>query len=222
MSVIAELEIPADAFELGRILELTPGVTITLEEMVPLGERAVPFFAVHNNARDSFVANVERHPSVESLQEVSVHDDEILYALNWVNERDLVFEGIRETNAHLLRATGAATMWEFELRFSTHGDLSQFREYCSNAHIPLEVKRVYNPTKPEIGPWFGLTDPQRDTLVRAVEGGYYDIPRRMSTQELADEFGISDQAVTERLRRAIITLVENSLALAEEREADVE
>lgn len=33
----------------------------------------------------------------------------------------------------------------------------------------------------------------------------------MSTQELADELAISDQAVTERLRRAIVTLTENTL-----------
>ncbi|WP_249361517.1 helix-turn-helix domain-containing protein [Haloterrigena sp. H1] len=34
--------------------------------------------------------------------------------------------------------------------------------------------------------------------------GYYDIPRGCTTAELADELGISDQAVTERLRRAIV------------------
>jgi len=47
-------------------------------------------------------------------------------------------------------------------------------------------------------------------------GGYYSIPRQTSTQELADEFGISDQAVTERLRRAIETLTENTLIAMEE------
>lgn len=44
----------------------------------------------------------------------------------------------------------------------------------------------------------------------------------MSTQELADEFGVSDQAVTERLRRATIALVENTLAVAEADAADTE
>lgn len=220
MSVIADLLIPADAFELGRILDLPPGATVSLEEMVPLGERVVPFFSVNNDAHDAFVTTVEQHPSVKHLEEVSAHDDERVYALNWVNERDLVFEGLRETGAHLLRATGSTTTWEFELRFSTHDDLSQFREYCSNAHIPLEVERIYNPTTPETGPWFGLTPPQRNTLVRAVNAGYYDIPRRISTQELADEFGISDQAVTERLRRAIITLVENALTPVSDQDGD--
>nr|WP_280588312.1 hypothetical protein [Halorubrum sp. Boch-26] len=37
----------------------------------------------------------------------------------------------------------------------------------------------------------------------------------MSTQELADGFDISDQAVTERLRRGIDTLVANTLLVDE-------
>ena len=64
--------------------------------------------------------------------------------------------------------------------------------------------------------WYGVTQLQRDTLMRAVQGGYYSIPRQMSTQDLADEFGISDQAVTERLRRAIVTLTENTLITVQE------
>lgn len=74
--------------------------------------------------------------------------------------------------------------------------------------------RIYNPTNPDSGPWYGLTPVQRATLVRAVREGYYSIPRELSTQELADSFDVSDQAVTERLRRAIASLVENTLGVA--------
>lgn len=66
--------------------------------------------------------------------------------------------------------------------------------------------------------WYGLTEPQRETLTRAVQGGYYSIPRRMSTKDLAEELGISDQTVTERLRRAIVTIVENTLMAEAEAE----
>nr|WP_136603007.1 helix-turn-helix domain-containing protein [Salinigranum halophilum] len=57
--------------------------------------------------------------------------------------------------------------------------------------------------------------PPYTTLASAVRGGYYDIPRRMSTQDLADEFGISDQAVTERFRRSIASLVAHTLLPAD-------
>jgi hypothetical protein len=220
MAVIAHLRIPAESFELGRIFDLNPGATIELETMVPLGEKAVPFFSVSEEVRDSFEQSVQDHPSVENIVEVSRHDNEQLYSLDWNVARDVFFQGIVELNGQLLSATGTATDWEFELRFPTHEALDEFQEYCRNAHIRLEVGRIYNPVRPGSGAWYGLTTPQREALVRAVEGGYYSIPREMSTQDLADALGISDQAVTERLRRAIITLVENTLIAMEAEEAE--
>jgi predicted DNA binding protein len=216
MAVIAHLRIPADSFELGRILELDVRGTIELENMIPLGEKAVPFFSVSDEVRESFEANVANHPSVDRIVEVTRHNGERLYSLDWDVSRDVFLQGILEIDGQLLSATGTAETWEFEVRFPTHEALSEFQKYCSNAHISLELGRVYNPVRPEAGMWYGVTSPQRETLVRAVKGGYYSIPRQMSTQDLADDLGISDQAVTERLRRAIETLTENTLIMMEE------
>jgi predicted DNA binding protein len=220
MSVIAHLRVPADSFELGRILDIGGGTSVELENFVPIGERAVPFFSVHGSVRGTFETEVQNHPSVSRVREISAHEDKVLYALDWEVSRDLFFQGLYETDAHLLSGTGGPETWEFELRFPTHEALAEFQEYCSDATIPLEVGRIYNPTRPDSGPFYGLTPPQRDTLVRAVEGGYYSIPREMSTKDLAEEFDISDQAVTERLRRAISTLVDNSLVAAIEERAE--
>ena len=217
MAVIAHLRIPAESFELGRILELEESGTIELEDMVPLGEKAVPFFSVSDRVRESFEQNVENHPSVEDIVEVTRHDGERLYSLDWNVGRDVFLQGVVDLRGQLLSATGTVNTWEFEIRFPTHETLSEFQEYCSNAHISLEVGRIYNPVRPGTGMWYGVTEAQRDTLMRAVQGGYYSIPRRMSTQDLANDLDISDQAVTERLRRAIVTLTENTLiAMAEE------
>lgn len=221
MAVIAHLRIPADSFELGRILELEAPGTIELENMVPLGERAIPFFSVSDSVRESFESNVEAHPSVSKIIEVTRHNDERLYSLEWDVARDVFFQGVVELNGQLLSGTGTASTWEFEIRFPTHEALSEFQEYCSNARIDLEVGRIYNPVRPGTSIWYGVTNPQRETLIRAVQGGYYSIPRQMSTQDLAEEFGVSDQAVTERLRRAIITLTENTL-IAMQEEVDEE
>ncbi|AGN02064.1 putative DNA binding protein [Salinarchaeum sp. Harcht-Bsk1] len=216
MTVIAHLRIPADSFELGRILELESGTTAELENMVPLGERAVPFFSVSEEVRADFEANVQDHPSVDRIVEVTRHEEERLYSLDWNVGRDVFFQGIVELDGQLLSAAGTAGTWEFEIRFPTHETLSEFQDYCASAHIDLEVGRIYNPTRPGTGIWYGLTAAQRDTLMRAVHGGYYSIPREMSTQDLAEQLGISDQAVTERLRRAIVGLVQNTLIAMEE------
>lgn len=216
MSVIIDLSLPSNEFELGRILEMETDVLIELAEIVPMGETTVPFFWVYDGHHETFEDVVRAHPSVDRIERMTTHDDRILYALDWVASRDTFFAGIQETEAQVLSASGTAETWQFELQFPGHDHLSAFQEYCINAHIPIEVDRVYNPTKPGSGPWFGLTGPQRDALVLAVERGYYSIPRKTSTIDLADELGISDQAVTERLRRGIITLVKNTLMMAED------
>lgn len=214
MSVIVVLNLPSRAFELGRILPMEGEASIVLETMVPLEERSIPFFRVHGE-RTSFEEKVSDHWAVNNIHVVSTHDGDTLYALDWDVSKDTFFEGVVGLGANILEARGVADTWEFELRFPSHEDLSRFQEYCVDNDIPIDVKGLYNPTKPDAGPWFGLTGPQREALTRAVEEGYYSIPRESSTRKLADEFGISDQAMTERLRRAIINLVSNTLLVHE-------
>lgn len=220
MSVIADLRVPATEFELGRILAMDRQVSVVLETMVPMGERTVPFFWVHDHDQDAFEAAVRDHEAVERLRVVETHENRVLYAFRWATDSDDLFAAFRATDAQLLNATGRTNTWEFELRFATHDDLSAFRDSCEDAGISLDVRRIYNPTKPESGPYYGLTHPQREALSTAVTEGYYSIPRQVSTKELAGQLGISDQATTERLRRAIITLTQHTLLTEEEGEPE--
>lgn len=216
MAVILDLTLPADQFELGRILQMTDDTRIRLETLVPMGERSVPFFRLYDGAEEIFEEAVRGHPTVEDIQVVSTHDGETLYALDWEVSRDTFFAGLQDVDVNVMGATGGADSWSFELRFPSHAAVSSFQDYCADAGIPIEVDRVYNPVKPDAGPWYGLTPPQRETLVRAVQSGYYSIPRQTSTNQLAETFDISDQAVTERLRRAVITLTQNTLLIRDQ------
>ncbi|MGQ3413864.1 helix-turn-helix domain-containing protein [Natrinema sp. LN54] len=47
-----------------------------------------------------------------------------------------------------------------------------------------------------------LTPRQRETLLLAVESGYYELPRETSTETLADELGVSRRTAEDHLRRA--------------------
>ena len=213
MSVIVELSLPSNIFQLGDILSAEGDTTVTLETMVPLGDRSVPFFRVHGPARDSFETAVRDHSAVSAVHAVNAHDDETLYALDWESADDTFLGMVERLDGNILEATGGTERWHFQLRFPTHDALSTFQEDCFEGNIPVDIERIYNPTKPDAGPWYGLTTPQRETLSAAVEKGYYSLPRRISTSELGEQFDISDQAVTERLRRAIETLVMNTLLL---------
>jgi predicted DNA binding protein len=213
MSVIVELSLPATEFQLGRILSTEGDTTVSLETMVPLGDRSVPFFRLFGPARGSFEASVREHHAVSDMHVVSTHDGETLYALDWQITADTFLDVVLSLEGQVLEASGGSDRWMFQLRFPSHSTLSDFQEHCFEADIPIDIRRIYNPTRPDAGPWYGLTGPQRETLTHAVEAGYYSLPRRSSTKDIAERFDISDQAVTERLRRAIDTLVTNTLLL---------
>ncbi len=57
-----------------------------------------------------------------------------------------------------------------------------------------------------------LTDRQRETVLAAVEHGYYDTPRRCSLTELAAELELAKSTVSETLHRAEEEVVKSFLA----------
>jgi predicted DNA binding protein len=211
MSVITEFQIPSSDFELGRILEVEGMSSVELERLVPTGDAPVPLFWIYNSAREPFVEGVQRHPAVSDASEIDVFEDRVLFTLDWDASHDHVLQGLETHDGQLLSAVGTSEKWEFEVRFPDHDALTEFTQHCKSAQIAMELVRIYNPTQPDAGPWYNLTEPQREALLLAVESGYYDIPRDCTTKELAAELGISDQSVTERLRRAIVTLVTHTL-----------
>lgn len=215
MSVIVELSVPPSEFELGRTLQMEGHTTIHLETMAHLEGRSVLCFWMRR-MRIGFIEAVRAHPAVAALQIVTTHGEKTLYALDWEPSEDTFFATIVELDAHVLEATGGTDSWLFKIRLPSHDSLSKFQQICFDANIPLDIKRIYNPTRPAAGPRYGLTTTQRQTLTRAVEEGYYAIPRDISTKALAEHYDISDQAVTERLRRAIDTLTRNTLLLTQE------
>lgn len=217
MTVTARLRLDASAFELGRALDIPAATTVELDRVVPLGERAVPSFRAHDRPCDALASRLASDPAVEAVRPFGPESDSARYALEWTGGPGTVLGAVREGGGQLCSATGTADRWELELRFPDHRALSTFRKRCAGAGVAFDVLRVSGATEPEAGPWYGLTRPQREALVTAVDRGYYDIPRRTSTQELADHLGISDQATTERLRRGIAELVGNTLVGSEAR-----
>ena len=215
MSVIVELRVGAGEFELGRVLEPLGDSDVELETVVPLREQPVPLVLVRDHVGETVESRIARHPSVEAIREVERHERTVLYALDWDASRDRLVEAMSTVEGHLRSGRTDGSAWAFEVRFPSHDALSRFGERCEDARVDITLDRIYDPSGTGRGPWPGLTERQRETLVRAVDAGYYDIPRRISTATLAEEFGVSDQAITERLRRAIVALTEHTLLVSE-------
>jgi predicted DNA binding protein len=102
--------------------------------------------------------------------------------------------------------------WSFTVRFRGHNDLTRFHQFYQSHDYPVRVDRIYTPddvSRIEFG--FGLTPEQRETLLLAVEDGYFSVPRETTLEDISEEQAISRQAVSERLRRATETVLRKSL-----------
>jgi predicted DNA binding protein len=209
MSVIVELRVGGDDFELGRVLDPPEGVRVEIQQ--PGGDGPVPFWVAGRSP--DLEQEVARRDGVEDVRTVEGFEDRTLYALEWDGDGDRLLAAAEDAGADLLECRGEADDWQVGLRFPDEQSLSGFRDWCGDNDLDPAIEHHYEPTG--CGP-YDLTDRQHTTLERAVQSGYYDIPRTTTTQELADELGVSDQAVTERLRRAITSLAEGTV-LADDR-----
>ncbi|APW98523.1 bacterio-opsin activator [Halobiforma lacisalsi AJ5] len=88
--------------------------------------------------------------------------------------------------------------------------LFSYREECANRGIELRLKRIYREEA-----WttdrYGITNRQWEALEAALEAGYFEVPRGTTLSELATELGISDQALSARLRRGQANLLEHTI-----------
>lgn len=208
MSVIANITIPAEAFPLGTLLSAQPGTRVRLETIVPTAEDMIPYFWVRNPAVETVTTEIGNPAGVESIEVVDEISDEALCRVRWTEDVGGLVASIAATEATILRGTGGGDRWEFQLRFPDYDGLSAFYQDAQQRGIAIDLERVHNPIDQSDDP---LTDAQREALLIALEEGYFSVPRETTLEGLAGRLGISDSAVSQRIRRGLTQLLALSL-----------
>jgi len=206
MATVMEFRSPSDEFPLGTVFENLPNVTVELERLIPQEVFVVPYFWVRGAEIDDIEASFDSHPGVNSVRLVDSVDDEYLLRAEWDREYEGILTALAETDLAVLSATGSEDGWQFEVRGESRADIGNFRTYCQDNDIPIEITAVHALVAVQ-GEGYDLTDTQREALVLAYERGYFDSPRRASLADVADELGISQQSLSSRLRRGHKRLV---------------
>jgi predicted DNA binding protein len=116
---------------------------------------------------------------------------------------------VTEAKATLLHGGKSGRRWSFRLQFRDQDYLAAFRELAEEQGLSIRVQSVYRSDPPE-RPTL-VTPRQREALLLAFRRGYFDVPRSATVSELATELGISDNALSQRLRRGTSALVADTL-----------
>ncbi|WP_137283976.1 helix-turn-helix domain-containing protein [Halorussus salinisoli] len=211
MSIIAEFTTPAGEFALGDALAAHPDVRVELEKVVPTRKQILPFFWAWGNDLDAFAETVRDQSLVESLEVVDGVDDQILYRVEWSDVMTDLGRIIRQTDATVLEASGQSDTWQFELRFASNERVRSFQADCTDHDISLELRRLHSLTEIDTDDKYDLTSEQRDTLLTALEHGYFEEPRDITLEELSERLGLSPTAVSGRMRRAEAKLITRTL-----------
>lgn len=210
MSIVADFSVPSGAFCLGESLQSLPSVSVELDRLVAHSpEYVMPFVWILNADGDDFDEALADDLTVESAEITDRFEDATLYQFTWTGTVSERLGLILDHTGVILEARGSGDEWRLRVRFGSRGHFGEFRRHFQRFGA-VTLHSMLPPQTPG-GMTFGVSSKQREALLAAMDGGYYDAPRTTATEELAQRFDISQQAFSGRLRRGVRTLVGNTL-----------
>jgi DNA-binding CsgD family transcriptional regulator len=94
--------------------------------------------------------------------------------------------------------------------FGDSENIKSFLDTLKNFGIIFKVVSLQKPSQENT--LSSLTERQKEILTTAKNKGYYDTPRKVSSQQLANHFGISTATLLEHLRKAEKKVIDSIFA----------
>lgn len=165
---------------------------------------------------DSFETALVEDPTVESVSTVTETGGRRLFKLvlgQRATELGL-YTTLIEEGVVIHDLAGDADGWTFRVTVPDRNSFASLYDFCVENDLPIEVHSMYEQRDHTPAVVSGLTEPQLATLEAALECGYFDIPRNCTLAELSERLGISSNAASERIRRAMETLATTAVTTA--------
>jgi predicted DNA binding protein len=215
MSVIAEFSVKSDDLALNHALTAAPQMIVEIEQVVAtMEDRLMPYFWVSGDEQAEFENAFHDDNSVKNIAAIDEVEGARLYRGEWTENVETIVYAYVDLGATILQAIGKAEDWEIRMRFDSRDTLSAFQEYCDENNISYELHSIQEQEQPMASTQYDLTPTQRETLVTALEAGYYEVPREVTMRELAGQMGVSQQTLSNRFRAAYRNLVTSTLTIS--------
>ncbi|WP_410766352.1 helix-turn-helix domain-containing protein [Haloferax sp. DFSO60] len=204
-----ELRCPVESVYLGQILH-NLDVEITLVQSVPVAPIPIPYFYVRGPDVSEVDDLLDSHDQISNFELLSERPKERLYQCSWTPTQDGLVSTVRDCDGIVRKMRGTTEGWTTSIFFATHELATGFYERCRDRDHDIEILRVQRgDLDGNSSPNRGLSTKQLEAVRLAYEQGYFETPTETTLTKLAANFDISEQALSQRLRRATRRMVQS-------------
>lgn len=202
MAFVSEVRLTHEDLVLAPTMEVVPDATIRYEYAVRIGESTLYFVSVYGNGRGAVEDAMDDDHTVAEWMRVAAFGDRTIYRITAATDLALVPDDCIERGLFVFRIRSDGGGWLVRVHVHERSLLSAFLQYYRDNDVTFRMDLLYESTADDPVPYF-LTEQQHEILSVAYHGGYFDVPRRYTQDDLAERLDISTSAVSQRLRRAI-------------------
>lgn len=206
MGFIAEVHLVHDDLALASTIANHPETTFRYEYEISAADARLQFVSVFSDDCVAIEETMTSDRTVSNPTCVATFENRTIYRVAVETDLEIVPGQCATRGLFVFTITSAERGWVARVYLPDRDVLTAFRGWCRDRGVSFRVTQLYDSSVSDSGT-FHLTDQQYEILMMAYYGGYFDIPRGITQDDLAARLGVSDSAVSQRLRRAISELI---------------
>lgn len=195
---IGPVTVTVDSFALGDTFERVSDAEFDTAPVVAHeAGTAIPLLWASTDDQGAVEAALQADATTVDACQLSKHEKQSLYRVEWQPDVQAVVEALLGRHGSLLDAHGSRAGWSFRLLLRNRSGVDALADRCQKLGLDAVVQGLAAgfPTGATV------SEKQFEALSAALNMGYYAVPRRRTLEDVADEVGVSHQALSERLRR---------------------
>ena len=208
MGTVVDMTLSSDQFALSETFDVVPDAEIETVRVAAHGPHGVmPFLRASASRLGRLDGALHNDTSTKGVTRLSADDGRAFYRIRWGPAVRQIIGIFVEADGSLVRANAQDGRWKLRVLFPDRKSVSETYQNWREHGITPSIRRVNGVSDLMDSSGINLSPCQHRTLVEAFETSYYDVPRGITLDGLAEELDISHQALSERLRRGHRNLI---------------
>ena len=230
MGFIAEVRLVHDELPLVPTMKDHPGASLRYEYETTSDGRRVLFVSAFGDGgesagevggeaevEDRLAETMRDDPTVSNPTRIAAFGQRTIYRATVETDLEIVPGRCAEHGLFVFAITSEGRGWTARVHLPDRDALAAVRRLYRDRGVSFRVMQLCDSAVSDDGTYL-LTEDQCELLLLAYEAGYFDVPREITQDDLAERLDVTDSAVSQQLRRAISTLI--AATLANDRTAD--